>query len=155
MESLTEARIDVKEVLALASIDRKAREAGLLACAEKLRLDFWTYSAEELQAVEGEFTGSDFVKKQIGVDNVCERAALRACEDTMRKEGAGEDTERKRPEKKRIKKTERRKSEKKRIRKSEKKRTKKTKGKKKKAKRPGEKIQKKKEWIAKQKMTAA
>lgn len=91
MESLTEARIDVKEVLALASIDRKAREAGLLACAEKLRLDFWTYSAEELQAVEGEFTGSDFVKKQVGVDNVCERAALRACEDTMRKEGAGEE----------------------------------------------------------------
>ena len=62
-----------------------------MACAEKLRLDFWTYSAEELQAVEGEFTGSDFVKKQVGVDNVCERAALRACEDTMRKEGAGEE----------------------------------------------------------------
>ena len=91
MESLMEARIDVKEVLALASIDRKAREAGLLACAEKLRLNFWTYSAEELQAVEGEFTGSDFVKKQVGVDNVCERAALRACEDTMQKEGAGEE----------------------------------------------------------------
>lgn len=90
-ESLMEARIDVKEVLALASIDRKAREAGLLACAEKLRLNFWTYSAEKLQAVEGEFTGSDFVKKQVGVDNVCERAALRACEDTMGKEGAGEE----------------------------------------------------------------
>lgn len=84
-ESLKEAGIDVKEVLALASIDKKAKEAGLLACAEKLRLGFWTYSAEELQAVEGEFTGSDFVKKQVGVDNVCERAALRACEDTMRK----------------------------------------------------------------------
>ena len=97
MESLTEARIDVKEVIALASIDRKAREAGLLACAEKLRLNFWTYSAEKLQAVEGELTGSDFVKKQVGVDNVCERAALRACEDRMQKEGAGEEN----PEEKR------------------------------------------------------
>ena len=31
--------------------------------------------------MEGSFTGSDFVKRTIGVDNVCERAALRACEN--------------------------------------------------------------------------
>ena len=32
------------------------------------------FSAETLAAVEGEFTASEFVKKTVGVDNVCERA---------------------------------------------------------------------------------
>ena len=42
-------------------------------------IPFLTYSAEELRQVDGEFTASDFVEKQVGVDNVCERAALKAC----------------------------------------------------------------------------
>lgn len=29
--------------------------------------------------MDGEFTASAFVEKQVGVDNVCERAALKAC----------------------------------------------------------------------------
>ena len=40
-------------------------------------IPFVTYSAEELQQVEGTFHASEFVKSQVGVDNVCERAALR------------------------------------------------------------------------------
>ena len=35
-----------------------------------------TYSADELNEAEGEFEGSEFVKKTTGVDNVCERAAV-------------------------------------------------------------------------------
>lgn len=29
--------------------------------------------------MEGDFQKSDFVKQTVGVDNVCERAALKAC----------------------------------------------------------------------------
>ena len=37
-----------------------------------------TYSAQELAQTEGEFVPSDFVKSVTGVDNVCERSAVRA-----------------------------------------------------------------------------
>ena len=39
---------------------------------------FQTYPAQKLQTVYGTFHGSDFVKSQVGVDNVCERAAMKA-----------------------------------------------------------------------------
>ena len=35
-----------------------------------------TYTAKELQKVQGNFHASAFVESQVGVDNVCERAAL-------------------------------------------------------------------------------
>ena len=44
-------------------------------------IPFLTYTAEELNAVTGSFHASDFVQEQVGVDNVCERAALRACQE--------------------------------------------------------------------------
>ena len=56
--------------------DVKKDEVGLRAWAEAAGLPLNFYSAEELNAVPGEFTGSDFVKKTVGVDNVCERAAM-------------------------------------------------------------------------------
>ena len=37
-----------------------------------------TFSAEELEMAEGEFTPSPFVKKITGIDNVCERSAVLA-----------------------------------------------------------------------------
>ncbi len=43
------------------------------------RIPFVTFSEEQLQAVEGVFHGSPFVAQTVGVDNVCERAALAAC----------------------------------------------------------------------------
>lgn len=61
-----------------ASIDKKAGEEGLLSFCEKYGLDFRTYSAKELLEVPGEFSGSEFVEKTIGVDNVCERSAVKA-----------------------------------------------------------------------------
>ena len=59
-----------------ATIDVKAHEEGLLAfcCARNIPLA--TYSAEELSQVEGSVSPSDFVRATVGVDNVCERAAL-------------------------------------------------------------------------------
>ena len=66
------------ELRCVASIDLKKEEAGLLALCDTLRVPFVTYSAEQLQAVPGEFTGSEFVKATTGVDSVCERAAVLA-----------------------------------------------------------------------------
>ena len=62
-------------IVRAASIDVKAHEPGLLAFCRARGLEIKFYSAAELNAVEGEFTPSEFVKKTVGVDNVCERAA--------------------------------------------------------------------------------
>ena len=75
---LEEKGIAIEQIAALASIDVKKEERCLLEFSEKYRIPFQTYSAQELQAVPGTFHGSDFVKAQVGVDNVCERAAMKA-----------------------------------------------------------------------------
>ncbi|MGN0349308.1 MAG: cobalt-precorrin 5A hydrolase [Roseburia sp.] len=68
------------QVAGLASIDVKKDERGLLAWSRKEKIPFVTYTAEELSRVNGDFRRSDFVKEKVGVDNVCERAALKMCE---------------------------------------------------------------------------
>lgn len=62
-------------IVRAASIDVKAHEPGLLAFCRARGLEIKFYSAAELNVAEGEFTPSEFVKKTVGVDNVCERAA--------------------------------------------------------------------------------
>ena len=62
----------------VATIDLKEKEPGLLAFCAAHDLPLSVYSAEELAAAEGKFTPSAFVKTVTGVDNVCERAAVRA-----------------------------------------------------------------------------
>ena len=74
---LKESGISMEQVAALASIDRKKDEEGILWMSSHYGIPFVTYSVEELQQVEGSFHASEFVKSQVGVDNVCERAALR------------------------------------------------------------------------------
>ena len=66
----------ILSINALASIDKKANEKGILEFAKKYDLPFNTYSAEELNSLEGDFTKSDFVKSVVEVDNVCERSAV-------------------------------------------------------------------------------
>lgn len=78
-KTLRENAIRKEQVFALASVLRKKDEAGITAWCRKERVPFLTYTAEALQALEGAFTQSAFVKEQVGVDNVCERAALKAC----------------------------------------------------------------------------
>ena len=75
------ARYDIPLELVgtLSSIDVKEKEEGLIELAETLQVDFLTFTAETLNKVEGEFTASDFVASAVGVDNVCERAAMAAC----------------------------------------------------------------------------
>ncbi|MGI6006868.1 MAG: cobalt-precorrin 5A hydrolase [Ruminococcus sp.] len=60
-----------------ASIDLKKEEPGLKEFCQEMGIPLITYSAEQLLDMEGEFTGSDFVKSVTGVDNVCERSAVR------------------------------------------------------------------------------
>ena len=47
--------------------------------AKEWGIPFLTYEKDELERLSGEFTESDFVKETVGVGNVCERAAVRAC----------------------------------------------------------------------------
>lgn len=77
-QALHRCGIRKEAVAAFASIDRKADEQGILDLAYEYRVPFVTFSAEELSKVEGTFHVSSFVKEQVGIDNVCERAALYA-----------------------------------------------------------------------------
>ncbi|MCM1183686.1 MAG: cobalamin biosynthesis protein [Roseburia sp.] len=71
--------ISVAQLAALASIEQKREEAGLAEWCRRAGVPFLTYTAEELRAVQGNFAESAFVAAQVGVGNVCERAALKAC----------------------------------------------------------------------------
>lgn len=76
LEALWQNRLSIQSVKQVASIDIKKEEEGILAFCDKYKLPFLTFSAEELQAAEGEFTDSDFVASVAGIGNVCERAAV-------------------------------------------------------------------------------
>lgn len=80
---LEENQIYPQAVACLASIDIKKEEPGLLALAEKMGIPFENFSSEELLGVKGEFTASSFVSRTVGVDNVCERSALKAAQDRI------------------------------------------------------------------------
>ena len=70
-----ESGVDTASICGIASIDVKKDEIGLLEFAGESGLPIAFHSAEELESVEGEFEESEFVKKTVGVGNVCERAA--------------------------------------------------------------------------------
>ena len=70
--------IDIRAVGKIASIDVKKDEKGILELAEALGAQTEFYTADELNAVPGEFDESEFVRKTVGTGNVCERAAALA-----------------------------------------------------------------------------
>ena len=78
LERLAALGLTPKNVRCIASIDVKKDEPALLALAQKYGLPFNTYTAQELNALEGEFSHSAFVHQTVGVDSVCERAAVMA-----------------------------------------------------------------------------
>ncbi len=73
---LKEHNISPLAIAGCASIDLKKEEEGICAFAAETGVPFYTYPAEVLDGIEGEFTSSPFVKQITGVDNVCERSAL-------------------------------------------------------------------------------
>ena len=90
---LAEHKISHAEIRAVASIDIKKEEPGILAFCRKYRLPFITFPAEELLAASGEYEESAFVKKTVGVGNVCERAAACAAAQITR-DVSGQNAER-------------------------------------------------------------
>jgi len=58
------------------TIDRKAEEKAIVFFCEKYKLTLKAYTVEQLNAVRGSRASSGFVRQTVGVDNVCERAAL-------------------------------------------------------------------------------
>lgn len=71
-------QIDSRRICAVSSVDVKANEPGLLEFCRNIGVSLQTWSAEELSWIPGDFTSSEFVKKTVGVDNVCERSAVAA-----------------------------------------------------------------------------
>ena len=73
---LQENRLYLESICAVASIDLKKEEPGLIAFCRSHGWEFQTCTAQELRQVAGEFTPSAFVSQITGVDNVCERSAV-------------------------------------------------------------------------------
>ena len=76
--ALAAAGVAGAAVRRLATIDLKAQEPAVVALCAHRGWELATFSAAELAAVPGKFSSSDFVLRTVGVDNVCERAALAA-----------------------------------------------------------------------------
>lgn len=74
-ELLLEYELPKQRVQLFVSIDRKKEEPAILDLAEKWEVPFWTYTAEELNGIKGDFEESEFVQQTVGVSNVCERSA--------------------------------------------------------------------------------
>lgn len=75
---LKDNSLDRRLVYAVATIDIKKDEPGILDICSRSRWRLLSYDAEALGALKGDFTPSAFVMDTVGVDNVCERAAVRA-----------------------------------------------------------------------------
>lgn len=73
----------MESLCAVASIDIKKDEPALTEFCSRNSLPLLTYSAQELAAVEGTFSASEFVQKTVGVENVCERAACLGAKGTI------------------------------------------------------------------------
>ena len=76
LDTLKDLEIPVSDVYALCTIDIKEDEPALLVMRDKYRIPVFSFDRELLEKAEGDFTASEFVREQVGVDNVCERAAV-------------------------------------------------------------------------------
>lgn len=70
--------IEPRALAVVATIDVKADEAGLLGLCASQGLEMRCFTAGELDSQEGDFHSSDFVRRTVGTDNVCERAVVAA-----------------------------------------------------------------------------
>ncbi|WP_395607778.1 cobalamin biosynthesis protein [Pseudomonas sp. B22129] len=79
--ALAEGGVKCKDITALASIDRKKDEPGLLALAQRLNLPFECFSAEQLAPYEARLSHkSDVAFAHTGCYGIAESAALALAE---------------------------------------------------------------------------
>ncbi len=76
IDVLKENNIAIHSVSSISSIDLKKDEEAILYLCEKYKINFCTYSADELLKYEDKFCKSSFVKSKTGVGNVCETACF-------------------------------------------------------------------------------
>ena len=74
---LREDGIHSQRIGAVCSVDLKKDEAALIELAKNYRVPTHFYTSEELMALEGDFSKSEFVKSVTSVDCVCERSAVK------------------------------------------------------------------------------
>lgn len=67
--------LSLNSIKALASVDIKADEQGLQEAAQELKIPFCIVSRADIKKLPVEYESSQFVKKIIGVDGVCQPAA--------------------------------------------------------------------------------
>lgn len=77
-EVLEKNGIDINEAGCIATIDVKKDEEGLKRLSQAWRMPLITFESALLARAEGDFSHSDKVMEKVGVDNVCERAAVLA-----------------------------------------------------------------------------
>ena len=70
-----------RAVAGIASISLKREEQGVLEFAGEEQLPLRFFEAEQLEALGGAFSDSEFVRQQTGTGNVCERAACLAAQE--------------------------------------------------------------------------
>ena len=75
LTNLSKVQVNVSDVAGIASIDIKKDEEALSMLCQKYNIPSFFYTADELKAVEGEFSESAFVEKTVGVSDVSQRAA--------------------------------------------------------------------------------
>lgn len=76
LEVLKNNGLSFSDIYAVSSIDVKIDEEAIKRLSYKYNLPRIFWDKDMLNSVKGEFTASEFVKDTVGVDNVCERAAL-------------------------------------------------------------------------------
>ena len=77
-EVLRDNGIDLSDAGCIATRDVKKDEEGMKRLSQAWRMPLITFEAGMLAKAEGEFSHSDTVLEKVGVDNVCERAAVLA-----------------------------------------------------------------------------
>ena len=77
-EVLRDNGIDINDAGCVATIDVKKDEEGLKRLSQVWRMPLVTFDAGLLAKADGSFSHSETVLEKVGVDNVCERAAVLA-----------------------------------------------------------------------------
>ncbi|WP_350343050.1 cobalt-precorrin 5A hydrolase [Proteinivorax tanatarense] len=79
---LSKLRLHPKSIKAIATIDLKKDEKGIVKAAQKRKIPLKVYTKQKIKQVEDMFDQSKFVKSKVGVFGVCEPCAYLASNKT-------------------------------------------------------------------------